>query len=74
MIKFQKQSLVESPFFRDILYGRERNHLKSSSRLLVFFYLHVILFRIHEREVAISKKLDTDDSRGCRNSEIQAKY
>ena len=44
---------------RDILYGRERNCLKTPEQLTCVVYLHVILVRMHERDAAAEKEYNT---------------
>ena len=41
-----------------MLYGRERNRLKTPEQVTRVIYLHVILFRMRERYTATEKKLD----------------
>lgn len=47
------------PHIRNRLYGRERNHLKTPEQVTRVLYLHVISFKMHERDTATGKQLDT---------------
>ena len=44
---------------RGILYGRERNRLKTPEQITSVIYLHVTLFKIHEKDTATDKELNT---------------
>ena len=43
----------------DILYTRERYRYKALEQITSVVYLHVILFRIHEKDTATDKEFNT---------------
>ena len=46
---------IQGVVFRDILYGRERNCLKTCEQVTSILFLHVILFRMDKRDSATDK-------------------
>ena len=46
---------IQGVVIRDILYGRERNCLKTSEQVTSILFLHVILFRVDKRDSATDK-------------------
>ena len=51
--------LSKLPEIRNICYGRKRNHSKTPEQITSFVYLHVILFRMHEKDTATETEFNT---------------
>ena len=45
--------------FKDVLYGRGRNHLKTREQITTVVYPHVTAFRVDEKNTPKGKEFDT---------------
>ena len=55
---------------------KRKNHLEAPEKVICVVYLHLFLFRMHERDTGIEKEFGTitDDTRTRPKSEIYAKH